>query len=173
MPLIVRQGSVRICKLIKDGLIFWVGVGRTTPWPNENSPPAEDPTLTTLQEIQGYKRVDSVQFVVEDPNGTILFRNRRYRIVPEQNIYTEGARWLYLTATLLFDQFPIVTFRQTGIFVDVVPTAGNENKDVLLPNQVQSARLIGYVNHQPRIRVSWGKDVLEFVLQIEGVLTTL
>jgi hypothetical protein len=174
MPAVVNDGNVRILKLMKDNLTFWIAVGRTSAWPNESSPPAETVTTETIDQIQGLKRADLVQFVKEDANGTIIFKDKKYSVVEEADIYTDDAIWLYFSGWLLFDQFPVVTFRQTAIFVDVIPTSGNEGKDVLLPSQVQSyGKMIGYVNHLAKTRVSYGKDLVEFVLKMEGQVTTL
>lgn len=173
MPIVTNTGCVRLCKLMKDNFTFWFGVGRTTPWTNESNPPQETANTTVISEIQGFKRVEQVLYVVPDNNGTIIFKGQKYRVVNEQNIYTDGARYLYFSAWLMFDDFPVVTFRQTGLFVDVVPQSGYENYDILLPTQVQSYRMIAYVNHQPRIRVSWGKDLLEMIVEAQGVLTSL
>lgn len=173
MPIVTGNGCVRIAKCLKDNLVFWFGIGRVTPWPNDNNPPQESADKVIIDEVQGYRKVTSVMFVREDPDGTIVFKDKRYSVVEEENIYTQGARWLYFSAWLMFDQFPVVTFRQTGLFVDVVPVPGSEGKEILLPNEVQSSRMIAYVNHQPRVRVKWGKDLIEFVLDIRYVLTSL
>lgn len=173
MPIVVRRGSIRLAKIAKDNLTFWFGVGRVSPWADENNPPVEVDTTVVIEQIQGFKRVETVLFVKEDPNGQIVFRDRKFSPVSEENIYDQDARYLYFSAWLMFDQFPVVTFRQTGLFVDVVPLPGYEGRDVLLPQQVNFARMIAYVNHPPRRRVSWGKDLIEMVLEFTSVYTSL
>jgi len=174
MPAVVNDGNVRILKLMKDSLTFWFAVGRRSPWPDDTKPPAERVTTEMIDEIQGLKRVDNIQFVKEDPAGSIVFRNKRYSVVAEADIYAQDAVWLYFSAWLLFDKFPVVTFRQTALLVDVVPAPGHETDDPLLPANVRSfGKMIAYVNHVPRVRVAYGKDLIEFVLKFEGQVTSL
>lgn len=173
MPIVVNQGCTRVLKELKDSCVFWFAVGRTTAWLDEQNPPSEDATRTDIEEIQGFKKVERVAFVKPDPMGTISFKGQNYKVVPDTDVWAELPLYLYFSAWLLFDQFPVVTFRQTGLYVDVVPTPGSEGKDILLPDEVQSKRLVAYVNHHPRVRVSYGKDLLEMIVKLEGVLTSL
>jgi len=174
MPAVVNDGNVRILKLMKDNLTFWFAVGRTSSWSDDNNPPAESVTTEMIDEIQGLKRVDNIQFVKEDPAGNIIFKDKRYSVVAEEDIYVQDAVWLYFSAWLLFDKFPVVTFRQTALLVDVIPASGHETDDPLLPANVSSfGKMIAYVNHVPRVRVAYGKDLIEFVLKFEGQVTSL
>lgn len=178
MPAVVNDGCVRLWKLAKDNLNFWFAVGRITPWSNENNPPAENVAVETIDEIQGLKKVDTIQFVKEDLNGTIVINTaeglKRFGVVAEADIYDQDAVWLYFSAWLIFDTFPVITFRQTALFVDVVPVTGHETDDVLLPEEVVNyGKMIAYVNHAPRTRVAYGKDLLEFVIKLEGQVTAL
>lgn len=174
MPALVKDGCARILKSVKDNLVLWIGVGKTTPWEDEDNPPAESLDATTITDIQGLKKVDIVQFVVEDPTGEVIFKNKRYRRVDDTGIYLNDARWLYVGAWLIFDEFPVVDFRQTALFTDVIPTSGNENREILLPSQVQSyGVMLAYVNHHVRHRVSYGKDLVEMVIELEGQVTSL
>lgn len=173
MPAIVNDGSVRILKLMKDHLTFWFAVGKTSSWPDDDNPPQESVQTALIDDIQGLKKVDTINFVKEDSNGTIVFGDKKYSVVNEQDIYDQDAIYMYFSATLKFEEFPIVTFRQTALLVDVIPKAGHESDDPLLPENVNSyGKMIAYVNHVPKVRVGYGKDLIEFLIKLEGQITT-
>lgn len=174
MPIIVDIGCVRIAKLMKDNFEFWIGLGRTTPWDNDDNPPQETSSVDIISDICGLRKAEIVSFVVPDAAGDIVFRGARYRRVNDNEIYSVKSRWLYIATWFEFDLFPLVTFRQTAVFVDVIPRVGFEGYKMLLPNQIQSyGIMLGYINHYPRKRVFYGKDVVELILDVEGKLTLL
>lgn len=71
--------------------VFWA-IGRTTAWPNDGSgntetvpafiPPTDNVDAVQLEETVAYKKVQTRYMVVPDnANGTIVYRNGKYRIV--------------------------------------------------------------------------------------------
>jgi hypothetical protein len=174
MPATTISGMINALMTFKNNEVFWFIVGRTqTPWASESSPPAEVTTTTTLEEIGGLQKAQTVSLCYPDPNGAIQFRGQNYSLVNDANAYSYSSNYIYLSTMLMFDQFPIVTFRQYGIQVGVVPTTGNESKSTLTPTQVQSyGELIGYVNIPPIIRTVGSKNLLEIVLSFVPEVTT-
>lgn len=168
MPATTMVGMINMAIAYKNAKTFWFVVARTqTPWANEGSPPAESTTVTSLSEIAGLQRAQTVSLCYPDPNGSIRFRGQNYTLVSDANAYSYDSRFLYLSTLLLFDTFPVVTFRQTGIHVDVVPVAGKENATILLPADVSSyGTLLAYVNHPPIYRTVGSKNLLEVVIEL-------
>jgi hypothetical protein len=167
----------------------YFGIGRVSAWDNETAPPAPDSNLYNIQELVGLKKVDNCYLVIQDENGSIEYRDSKWRIVPEtletslsttvssggfdiqlqsllgvtlgsklrvddkyegvitavdspNNTVTldtaapslinagakviggavvEGARWVYVDSYLRYEQFPLVTYRQVGVYSMVQP----------------------------------------------------
>jgi len=113
-----------------------------------------------------------VSLCYPDPNGEIEFKGQRYRLVSDENAYEYDSRFLYCSTLLKFDEFPLVTFRQFGIYVGVVPKVGYEDRSVLTPDQVQDyGKMIGYVNHPPLVRTAGSKNLLEIVIEFVPKVT--
>ncbi len=174
MPATVKVGMIRLALTFKNNEVFWFVVGRTlTQWSDERNPPAESIETTSLIEIAGLQRAQTVSLCYPDPNGAIEFRGQRYSSVPDTYAYDHDSRFLYCSTLLKFDEFPVVTFRQFGVHVGVVPTLGNEGKSVLLPGEVADyGKLIGYVNHPPIFRTAGSKNLLEIVIEMIPEMTT-
>jgi hypothetical protein len=168
MPATVKVGMIRLALIFKRNEVFWFVVGRTqTPWVNELNPPPESVDTRFLTEIGGLQKAQTVSLCYPDPNGTIEFRGQRYSLVSDEQVYDYDSRYLYCATVLKFDEFPVVTFRQFGLHVGVVPVAGKEHKTVLLPDEVAYwGKLIGYVNHPPVIRTPRSKNLLEIVIEL-------
>jgi hypothetical protein len=168
MPATVNHGMIRTLITFKNNEVIRFVVGRTqTPWTNEQSPPAEVVTTTMVDEIAGFKKADTVSLCYPDPAGSIEFRGQRFTLISDDLAFTQDSRFLYCSGLLKFDLFPVVTFRQHGIVVGVIPTPGNETKDVLLPTEVSFVgRLVAYVNHPPVIRTAGSKNLLEMVVEL-------
>jgi hypothetical protein len=72
---------------------------------------------------------------------------------------------LYVQFRIEPDELPLVTYRQVGIFVDLVPTEGNSNKSVLLPSEVATTgRLVYLENSTAVVRQVETRHVFETVL---------
>jgi len=174
MPATTKVGQIRGTLTFKNNEEIWFIVGRTqTPWEDEQNPPEESVDTVMLEEIGGAIKAQTVSLCYPDPNGTIEFRGERYSLVDDANAYNYDSRYLYCSAMLKFDEFPVVTFRQYGVTVGLVPTSGNEGKSVLWPEEVADfGKLIGYVNHPPIIRTAGSKNLLEIVIVSTPKVTT-
>jgi len=174
MPATVKVGMIRLALTFKNNEVFWFVVGRTqTPWDNEASPPQEDVDTVSLVEIGGLQRAQTVSLCYPDPNGAIEFRGQKYSLVSDEYAYDYDSRFLYCSTLLKFDEFPLVTFRQFGVSVGVIPKPGYETNLVLTPDQVLNyGVLIGYVNHPPLIRTAGSKQLLEIIIELVPKVTT-
>jgi len=173
MPATVKVGMIRIALTFKNSESFWFVVGRTqTPWDDEKNPPIESVDTVFLAEVAGLQKAQTVSLCYPDPNGVVEFRGQRYSLVSDDRAYEYDSRYLYCSTVLKFDEFPVVTFRQFGLCVGVIPSVGNEYKTVLLPDEVADwGRLIGYVNHPPIIRSPNSKNLLEIVIELVPKVT--
>jgi len=175
MPATVKIGMIRVLLQWKNQETFWFAVGRTqTPWDCETDPPVENINTTMLDEVGGLQKAETVSLCYPDPNGSVEFRGAKFTLVPDEFAYDYDCRYLYCSTVLRFDEFPLVTFRQYGIYVGVVPTAGNETKKILLPSEVLSyGKLIGYVNIPPIIRNAGSKNLMEIVIEFGPKVTPI
>jgi hypothetical protein len=173
MPATVKVGMIRLALTFKNSEVFWFVVGRTqTPWDDEKNPPVESVDTVALTEIGGLQKAQTVSLCYPDPNGVIEFRGQKYSLISDDYAYDYDSRYLYCSTLLKFDEFPVVTFRQFGILVGVVPKSDYENNTVLTPDQVQDyGKLIGYVNHPPIIRTAGSKNLLEIVIELVPKVT--
>lgn len=63
----------------KEGKYF--SIGKTTPWDDDANPPSPSITDFKLNEIVALKKVDNAYLVVQDANGTISYRDTKWKIV--------------------------------------------------------------------------------------------
>ncbi len=149
----------------------WIAVGRSTPWPDEENPPAPAFTSAALDEIMGLVKPDPLKMAVPDPEGEIEMYAQRFRGLPLptslEDALDAGARWVYVAGWLMYDQFPVVTFRQEGVFSGVVLNEGvPPGATVLLPEQVQSYGILEAITNREKIeRRDSQKNFVEFVIE--------
>lgn len=141
----------------RDDVYF--AYGRTTTWPNDSNgkaegdplfqPPLESIQATTLEELVGYKKVEIKHMVVPDENGTIYYRQTKWKIVPKDQAKDQGARWVYISSTFAYDELPLEDYRQIGVFSRLVKkgsvSAGKLN---LLPADVQDQGILEVIDNR-------------------------
>lgn len=141
MGVLTEGGSVmRGVDFRRGRASIWIGIGRTSPWPNEAVPPTEDRTATEVEELVGYKLVGRAFQVVADDAGSIIHNGSRYTAISDldalASVSTSGV--MYLEFVLEADEFPTRSYRQVGVFVDLVPAEGFASFSALTPDQVFS-----------------------------------
>lgn len=112
----------------------FVGIGRTTPWEDENNPPYPDEKQEDVTELIGLQRVDSYKFAKVIPNPTTLqkrtgvyYKGLYYSVTQDTDIaLKEGYTSIMIQVTLdrdTIESIPVdVTFRQVGLYIDVNAT---------------------------------------------------
>ena len=112
----------------------FVGIGKKTPWENENNPPYPEETQTEVTELIGLQRVDSYKFAKVIPNPTTLqkktgvyYKGLYYSVTQDKDIaIAEGYTSIMVQITLdrdTIEAIPVnVTFRQVGLYVGVNAT---------------------------------------------------
>ncbi|AIW03305.1 structural protein [Bacillus phage Mater] len=155
-----RQGSAY--------LVF----GKTSPWDNELNPPEEVEDTTAISEIVGYKKTK--QFSLARPVRTgetpaypvVTYGGLQWVLIPADKAYTEKARWLYIEAEILPDEFPLGEFRQVGVHLGLVPKSG-VTKQNLLPSEVGTlGELQFYENREPQNRTSSVFVTEQFIIKV-------
>ena len=147
----------------------WIGIGRTTAWDDEENAPDPSNAALALDEIVGLVKPASLQMVVPATDGEIeMFAQKFHALTPPYDIDTliaAGARWVYVPAWLMYDQFPVVTYRQNGVYSGVEHT-GEPGAVILLPGQVTSyGQLEVITNHEKLQRRTDQKELVEFIIE--------
>lgn len=119
---------------------IYFGIGKTTPWEDEYNPPTPVNT-DEMQEAAGYKKVESKFLVIPDEDGTgeLTYRNTKWKIVPYDQALDRGARWVYISSYVAYNEFPIdMSYRQVGVFTGLTAKSSvATGKTNLLPSEVE------------------------------------
>ena len=161
----------------KDDIYF--AIGKSTPWSAsdidnfdttrdyENNPPVPKNT-DDMKEIVGFKKAEFKAMVVQDDNGSLEYRGVNWRIVSPTDAVTEGARWVYISTELSYDELPTnKPYRQVGIYTGL-KKAGSVQGNVynLLPNQVSDKGLLEVIDfRKPVYRDSDVREKLKIILE--------
>lgn len=127
---------------------IYFGLGRQTEWNNPKVPDAPSITQTKIEEPLGFKKCESKYIVMPDENGAIIYREGRWSIVPANQAYDKGAKWVYVDCYINYEELPLGFYRQVGLLVDLVPNLDSVNKIALLPEQVQSQGVLFLVDNR-------------------------
>lgn len=131
--------------------VYWAVFGKTSAWVNENDPPDVDKETVAMTEVVFAKRFTIARqvFVGTLQDHDIVVDGTYWKIAYTlQSALANNARYLYLRFDVNKDEGPDVTYRQIGIFYNLVPTTGNEGKVLLLPNEIQSYGSLIWLNNR-------------------------
>ncbi|WP_139491797.1 hypothetical protein [Brevibacillus dissolubilis] len=157
--------AFQAAKLVQDGSV-WVAIGKTSPWNEGETVPVVTSDMT-LQETVAFKRADQIAFVVKDDKGTIEQRGQKWRILKSDEAKATDCRHVYVQAWLNYDEFPLVTYRQTGVYAGLVLKSGvaaNEQV-VTLEDIVDVGYLLVLNNRSPIQRDATQKESLDFIIE--------
>lgn len=163
--------SVREAYNLVSQANIWIGIGKTSEWPDESDPPDPDIAAQNISEIVGLVKPDQVKIVVPDKSGAIEFPGSKWRmLIPPYNLndlINQGARWVYVSGWLLYEQFPVVEYRQECVYADVIKAVGvPPGATVLLSGQVESyGTMLIYTNRVKVIRSESKKEFIEFIIE--------
>lgn len=115
----------------------------------------------------GFKAVEQKYLVIPDNSGTIDYRGQKWLIVDPSQAYAKGARWVYVMATMRYDELPITDFRQIGVFTGLTRANGVSNSVLaLLPSQVASTGALEIIDNRTAITRNVNqKEVLSFIIE--------
>lgn len=140
---------------------IYFGIGKTTSWSSNSTPtsnatnnddnPPEPTSTDTLQEVLGYKKIESKFLVYPDNTGEITCNGRKWKIVTDPSeALSLGARWVYLASWLLYDEIPTdSSYRQVGVFSGLVKKDSvASGKSALAPSEVEDQGVLQAIYHR-------------------------
>jgi hypothetical protein len=152
----------------------YFGIGKSSPWVDDNEPPAPNVDSTLLEPV-GYRKADKVYLVVPHdgssvPDGTIVIDytgGSQWKVVNEIQAYEEGASYIYIETSIQPSDFPTGDYRQVAVFTGLVRADGvDAGKAQLLPSEVEDEGIIQIVdNREPSTRNSSTKEFLSYLIK--------
>lgn len=137
----------RAIEFYKKSRIYFA-LAKESEWPGATPP---DPDYyDELEQPWGYKRVETKYLVVpDDQHGTILYQNRKFRIVTETQAKAEGARWVYCMSYVNYDELPFKTYHQVGVVTNIVTKEGvSEGAYALTPDMIEDPGDLEILNNR-------------------------
>lgn len=151
-------GRVRRAKLFKnwsmaleDTPSFWCGLGRQTEWLDDNLPPEPSPSAVDIEEPIVFFKADLVTLCAWSENeADVVVYGNNFEFVSDGEADEKAARWVYLQFTMdgTIEGIPTGTFRQVGVFSDLVPATGHENDEWLAPAHVEDVGTLEYISNR-------------------------
>lgn len=132
----------------KDSIYFLLG--RSTAWDDEETPPVPQPTDEITEKL-AYKVVDSKFLVIpSDKESDITYNGSYWTIVPQKDAYTKGAKWVYISSEINFNDFKDVSqYRQLGVCTNVVKkTDVASGKSNLLPSELSDTGILEILDNR-------------------------
>lgn len=157
-------------------------LGRTTPWTeadrtsntptsvvtvDDNHPPTPVKT-DDITDIVGMKKVEAKFLVVPDESGTLSYMNKKWKIIPKEEALNEGARWVFITSTIKYTEFPVdVSYRQVGACTSVkLQESADPNNYVVLPTDIKDKGILEILdNRKPIYREADQVEILKLVVE--------
>lgn len=149
----------------------YFALGKSSPWENENDPnfsaPLPSVEARELQELIGMKRCDIKSLVVPDDEGTVIYRDRNWRRVSPKEAVQLGAHWVYIEASIYYDELPEVAYRQIGVFSRVELNEGvSEHKRVIMPDEIKDIGILEILDQRKVVtRNQDSKDVFSMIVE--------
>lgn len=133
----------------------------------EQSPPIPKNT-DEIEDIIGFKQVESAYLVVPDPMGGLEYRGTRWRSVSPLDAVTEGARWVYISTYLSYSELSTSTvYRQIGVYSGVTRAEGVPiSKQALELGEVADLGILEIVdNRKPLYRSGDMRELMKLVIE--------
>jgi hypothetical protein len=168
MAVTTYSGRARRALLHKTNSTYFVGIGRTTAWDDEDNPPDPLPTASTIEEPVVYVTPTQVTLCKVVSSGEdVTHLGTKYEFVADVDAIDEGARFLYMLAR--FDPTsgqPYDTFRQVALFSNLTPASGHESDSWLAPANVDDEGLLEYLdNDVATIMTDTRLEVIEIMIE--------
>lgn len=133
----------------------------------EVNPPVPKNT-DKIKEVLGYRKADYKAMVIQDDKGTLTYRNTKWRVVDKKDALKQGARWVYISTELSYDDLPTEKpYRQIGVVSSLTKASGVEaGKDALIPSEVEDAGILEVIdNRKPTYRDTDVKEKIKLILE--------
>ena len=161
----------------KDNIYF--AIGKSNKWTAtdlDNFDPARDydsnppvPKNTDeMKELIGFKKAEFKAIVMQDDTGSLEYRGLNWKIVNPTEASTKGARWVYVSTDLSYDELPTdKPYREVGIYTGLKKKASiPDNQYNLLPNQVDDVGLLEVIDmRKPVFRDTDVREKIKIILE--------
>ena len=176
LPVATTSGHVSRAILFYNMKNLYFSLGKTTPWEGELeaekegkpfSAPAPSVETTEITELIGLKRIEYKSLVVPDDEGTLVYREKSWRKVSVEEAIQHKARWVYIEASIYYDEFKATAYRQIGVH-SMVPLQDEvpENTSVLLPNQIKNQGILEILDQRKVVnRNEDSKDTFSMIIE--------
>lgn len=149
---------------------IYFGLGKTTPWENENDPsfsaPLPSVEKTSLDELIGMKKVSVKSLVYPDDAGTIVYRDKTWRKISADEAVRLGAHWVYIEAQVLYNDLPAVAYRQIGVFSRVQPKQTVSDPSTLLPSDIENQGILEIFDQRKVVtRNEDSRDIFSMIIE--------
>jgi len=160
MAITTYCGRARRALLHKLNSTYWLAVGRTTAWTDEQAPPTPAPGVIDIEEAIVFVPAEMVRLAkfvqsLED----VVVKGNRYKFVEDVDAIEQQARFIYIKGRFdpSTDQ-PYGTFRQLAIFTGVAPKTAYQGRPWLAPAHVQSRGVLEYIENKPPTAMSLERE---------------
>lgn len=149
----------------------YFGLGKTSPWEGETeedfSAPLPSVEAKNLDELIGMKRVDVKSLVYPDDEGTVIYRDQTWRKISTEEAIRLGAHWVYIEASILYDELPATAYRQIGVFSRVQLNDGvGESISVLLPEDIKDVGILEVLDQRKVVtRNEDSRDTFSMIIE--------
>lgn len=134
---------------------------------SDYSPPS--PELSSdIVELVGMKKVERMFLVVPDENGSLVYRDSRWKIIAQDKALDKGARWVYLSASLNYNELPIdISYRMIGINTGITRKSGiSKDKYVLEADEISDKGITEIIDfRRPIYRETGQREELAVVIE--------
>ena len=146
---------------------LFLGIGKQTPWVDEDVPQVPSINTLTIVEPLGFIKVELQQLVVPDESGTIEYRDGNWKAVSEEDAFTLNSKWVYVSAYLKYAEFPLGSYRQIGLFSGLQRAEGVDvGQVILLPSEVADTGILHIIdNRKVTTRQEEQKEHINFILE--------
>lgn len=150
----------------KDDIYF--GIGRTTAWEDEDSPPEPVFETSTIEEPIGFKKAEQAYLVVPDEEGEIVYQDSTWSVVTLDEAFVKKARYVFISTTIRYDELPLGRYRQVGVYSGLEPVEGTApGKFNLLPEEVKVQGILEVIdNRQDSNRQADQKETLNLIIKM-------
>ena len=146
-----RQAQAYIARmLVEQAPSIYIGLGRSSPWSDEDKVPDSNPDATSLTEPLVYRKAQTVslcKLANDKDEGALVFGGKRYKTLSPLEDLDPDANCIYATASFSYsDLQEQLTFRQVGLFIDF-KLNNDVTSTIIKPAQVADTGILLSINN--------------------------
>lgn len=167
MARILYTECSRLALIAKQNTTYWIAVGRTTAWPDDDNPPTETRLDEFIEPIIYVKGSGVTLCTSVISGGDITYKGQSFQSVSDEDAIDELARFIYMSAEIRpASGQPYGTYRQRAVVCNVVPALGHESDAWLAPANVLDPGTVCLIeNDTPNIQSIARSQMLPMVLE--------